>query len=134
MSESVNNQVLEKVFEIEKEPTLDEKLAKVPKPLRTNNNYKQMVQDLELALVVRDRYIKTQQQKIDELSTRVRRYQRFLHDIELNYTLIKDYQAVQKLIDKACLWSQAHRHHNGEFAVVDRSAAVEIAERGLADE
>jgi hypothetical protein len=134
MSKLIKEEQFKKVFEVPVEPTIDEKLETKPKSVRTTTNHKQMVLDLELALVVRDRYIKTQQEKIDELSTKIRRYQKFLHEVELNYTLLKDYQAVQRLIDKACLWSQAHRHHNGEFAVVDRHAAVEIAERGLADE
>ena len=108
-----------------------------PKPKTPKLNRKDlesMVFDLELALVVRDKYANQQQAKINDLMEKLEYYESFLHAIELNYIHLKDHRAVQGLIDRACQWSQADRVHKGIFASIDRSAALEVATRRLGED
>jgi hypothetical protein len=105
-----------------------------PKLVKVNRkDLEQAVTDLEFALVVRDRYTKVQQERIDRLETELKSYHRFLHAIELNFNTLKDYRAVQELVDRACQWSWADRARKGEFSNIDRAAQLEMATKRLGD-
>lgn len=105
-----------------------------PKVVKVNRkDLEQAVTDLEFALVVRDRYTKVQQERINSLETELKSYHRFLHAIELNFNTLKDYRAVQELVDRACQWSWADRARKGEFSNIDRAAQLEMATKRLGD-
>ena len=105
-----------------------------PKLVKVNRkDLEQAVTDLEFALVVRDRYTKVQQERIDRLETELKSCHRFLHAIELNFNTLKDYRAVQELVDRACQWSWADRARKGEFSNIDRAAQLEMATKRLGD-
>jgi|APCry1669188970_1035186.scaffolds.fasta_scaffold60029_3 hypothetical protein len=120
---------ISELFEVPEEPELE----KPKSPKLNRKDLEGMVFDLELALVVRDRYADQQQSKINDLMGKIEHYENFFHSIELNYVHLKDHRAVQGLIDRACQWSQADRVRKGNYASIDRSAALEIATRRLGE-
>jgi hypothetical protein len=118
------------LFEIAPEPPKPEppKMVKIDR-----KDLEQAVTDLEFALVARDRYAKLQQDRINSLEEELKSYHRFLHAIELNFNKLKDYRAVQELVDRACQWSWADRARKGEFKNIDRAAQLEMATKRLGD-
>lgn len=121
--------------ETESLESLQQKLEdeKPKRTVITRKNLEDQVFELELALTVRDRYAATQNEMIKQQQEKIRCYERFLENIEVNFLLTKDYRAVQELIDRACQWSIANRYHRGDYATVDRAAALELATRRLSE-
>ena len=78
-------------------------------------------------------YANRQQDKISDLTAKIREYETFMHAIQINYQVLRDHKQVQELIDRACAWSIADRDFRGELSVIDRQAALEMARRRLAE-
>ena len=127
----------ERLFEIEGAAPLStvmQQLEEAPKKIKPSRaDLEAQIFELEVALIARDNYAAKQREAIRFQQEKLNLYERFLHDIELNYMLIKDYRKVQELIDRACQWSQAHRNHHGDLGPIDRAAALEMATRRLGE-
>ena len=125
----------ERLFEVDSPApltTIIQQLEDVPKKVKTSRaDLEAQIFELEIALIARDNYAAKQRDAIRLQQEKLDLYERFLHDIEVNYMLIKDYRKVQELIDRACQWSQAHRNHHGDLGPIDRAAALEMATRRL---
>lgn len=61
------------------------------------------------------------------LSEKVKVYERFLHLIQLHAEVNLDGDKVRKLIDRACVWSYAHRSGNGEYSEKEMEARIREA-------
>ena len=121
---------ISELFELPPDPPFPE----APKPVKPNRKeLEQTVTDLEFALIARDRYARLQQERIDKLEEELKTYHRFLHSIELNFNTLKDYRAVQELVDRACQWSWADRARKGEYSNIDRAAQLEMATKRLGE-
>lgn len=121
---------ISELFELPPDPPLPEP----PKEVKPNRKeLEQTITDLEFALVARDRYAKLQQERIDKMEAELKIYHRFLHSIELNFNTLKDYRAVQELVDRACQWSWADRARKGEYSNIDRAAQLEMATKRLGE-
>ena len=125
----------QRLFEIDAPEPVEEviqQLETVPKKVKTSRtDLEARIFELEVAVITRDNYANRQREAIRLQQEKLDIYERFLHDVEVNYTLIKDYRRVQELIDRACQWSQAHRNHHGDLGPIDRAAALEMATRRL---
>lgn len=120
---------LSELFELPPEPKVERpKVVKVDR-----QDLEQSVTDLEFALLARDRYAKHQQERITRLEDEIKTYHRFLHALERNHFVNKDDRAVYDLVERACQWSWAFRMRQGQFADIDRSAALELATKRLGD-
>jgi hypothetical protein len=121
-----------RLFDDAHEAELNAVLAKKPsKPRLKSKDTNEQVFELELALKVRDRYIKALHERYEKSEEKNKIYEKFLMDMEVNFMLLKDYKAVQELIDRACQWSSAHRNAHGELGPIDRAAALELATKRL---
>lgn len=91
------------------------------------------IKDLEMQAEMARVYSNKQQEKINDLTAKIREYETFMHAIQLNYQVLRDHRQVQELIDRACAWSLADRDFRGELSVIDRQAALDMARRRLAE-
>ena len=127
----------ERLFEVEAPAPLEtvlDQLESAPKKVKESRaDLEARIFELEVAVTVRDNYAAKQREAIRLQQEKLNRYERFLHDIEVNYMLIKDYRKVQDLIDRACQWSSAHRNRYGDLGPIDRAAALELATRRLVE-
>lgn len=121
-----------RLFEDKREFEINQVLNNKPtKPKLKSKNYDEQLLELELAVKVRDRYIKTLYEHNADIEAKNKIYERFFMDMEVSYSLLKDYRAVQDLIDRACQWSSAHRNVHGELGPIDKAAALELATKRL---
>ncbi len=58
---------------------------------------------------------------------KVRKYERFLHALQMYAEVVMDGAKVKKLIDNACNWSYAHRRGNGEYSEEEQEAIIKKA-------
>jgi hypothetical protein len=120
---------LNELFELPPESAVEE-----PRPVRVNRKeLSQTVTDLEFAMLVRERHARYQNERIQQLEEEIKHYHRFLHALERNHSSTKDHRAVFDLIERACQWSWAYRTRQGQFADIDRAAALELATKRLGD-
>lgn len=121
-----------RLFDNAHEAELEEALANKPKKLRIKSKeLNEQMFELELAVKVRDRYISAMNERCEKAEEKNKIYEKFLMDLEVNYMLLKDYRAVQDLIDRACQWSSANRNAHGDLGPIDRAAALELATKRL---
>jgi len=65
------------------------------------------------------------------LVCKVRRYERFLHLLQLHAEVTMNPDAMRSLIGNACRWSYAHRAGNGELSPEEQDEIIERAFKNL---
>lgn len=59
------------------------------------------------------------------LEEKVKKYEEYLHQMQLYSMVTMDHKRVEKLITNACQWSHAHRAGNGEYSDEEQQEKIE---------
>jgi len=62
--------------------------------------------------------------ELRELREKVEVYERLLHKIQLNASVIMDQDVVRDLIGNICEWSYSHRQGNGELSYEEQNKLI----------
>jgi hypothetical protein len=62
-----------------------------------------------------------------QLREKVEVYERLLHKLQLNVSVLMDHEVVTDLLQNICDWSYAHRTGNGEYTEEEQNATVKKA-------